>query len=108
MGELLETCTRVTGSDAQLRWTDPDAILAAGIEPWTELPIWVPPGELCDTMHRGDVSKAVDAGLRCRPVADTVADTWRWLQELGGSPPQRPDRRPVGLDPERETELLQS
>lgn len=107
MGELLETCTRVTGSDAELRWTNPDAILAAGIEPWTDLPIWLPPGELHDTMHKGDVAKAVGAGLRCRPVADTVADTWRWLQELGGPPPQRPDRRPVGLDPERETKILQ-
>jgi nucleoside-diphosphate-sugar epimerase len=107
MGELLETCTRVTGSDAELRWTAPETILAAGIEPWTDLPIWLPPGELHDTMHKGDVAKAIGAGLRCRPVTDTVADTWHWLQELGGPPPQRPDRRPVGLNTEREKKILQ-
>jgi 2'-hydroxyisoflavone reductase len=92
----------VTGSNAELRWTDPEAILAAGIEPWTDLTIWLPPGELHDTLHQGDVAKAIGTGLRCRPIADTVADTWYWPQGLRGPTPQRPDRRPVGLDPERE------
>jgi 2'-hydroxyisoflavone reductase len=108
MGELLEACVHVTGADAELRWADPEPILAAGIQPWMDLPIWLPPGEMHDTMHRGDVSKAVAAGLRCRPVAETVADTWAWLQNLGGEPPQRPDRTPVGLDPETEAKFLRS
>jgi hypothetical protein len=99
---------RVTGADAELCWTGPEPILAAGVEPWTELPIWIPPGELYDTMHRGDVSKAVSAGLDCRPVAETVADTWAWMQGLGGEPPLRPDRPPVGLAPETEAQVLGS
>ncbi|MBL1100017.1 SDR family oxidoreductase [Streptomyces coffeae] len=106
MGELLETCVRVTGSDAELRWTDPETVLAAGIEPWSELPIWLPPGELYDMMHSGAVSKVLAAGLRCRPVADTVADTWSWLSALGGVAPHRPDRPSVGMDAEREAEVL--
>ncbi|RCV51757.1 NAD-dependent epimerase/dehydratase family protein [Marinitenerispora sediminis] len=106
MGELLEACVRVTGSAAELRWTDPDAVTAAGIEPWTELPIWLPPGELYDTLHRGDVSRVLAAGLRCRPVADTVSDTWDWLRRIGGQAPLRPDRPQVGLDPERERSVL--
>ncbi|CDR05887.1 SDR family oxidoreductase [Streptomyces iranensis] len=106
MGELLETCVRITGSDAALRWTPPDRILAAGIEPWSDLPIWLPPGELYDALHTADVSKAIATGLHCRPVADTVSTTWRWLRTLGGNAPQRPDRRPVGLAPEREAEVL--
>ncbi|MEV6778655.1 SDR family oxidoreductase [Streptomyces syringium] len=106
MGGLLEACVRVTGSDAELRWTDPEPILAAGVEPWMDLPIWVPPGEGYDTMHQGDVSKALAAGLRCRPVEETVADTWAWLRELDGPPPRRTDRPPLGLAPEVEAELL--
>ncbi|MGW0857933.1 NAD-dependent epimerase/dehydratase family protein [Streptomyces sp. NPDC002690] len=106
LGELLDTCVRVTGSDAELRWTDPDTILAAGVEPWTELPVWLPAGEMHDTLHRGDVSKALAAGLRCRPVDETVADTWTWLKSVGGVAPQRPDRPPVGLAPEVEARLL--
>lgn len=68
MGELLDACVRATGSDAVLRWTPAEKILAAGVEPWNDLPVWLPPGELHDTMHRGDVSKAYAAGLHCRPV----------------------------------------
>ncbi|WP_030618945.1 SDR family oxidoreductase [Streptomyces fulvoviolaceus] len=107
MGQLLDACVEVTGSDAELRWTDPDVVLGAGIEPWTGLPVWVPPGsELHDHLHGSDVSRAVGAGLRCRPVGETVADTWRWLCDIGGSPPQRPDRPAVGLDPELEAKVL--
>ncbi|WP_406207390.1 reductase [Kitasatospora sp. NBC_01560] len=106
MGALLEACVRVTGSDAELRWTEPGPILAAGIEPWSDLPVWIPPGELHDCMHGSDVAKAVAAGLRCRPVAETVADTWAWLQSIGGTAPQRPDRPVVGLDPAREAAVL--
>ena len=106
MGELLDTCVRVTGSSADLRWTDPDRILAADIAPWTDLPIWLPPGELYDTLHAADVSKAVAANLRCRPITETVADTWAWLRGLGGQAPQRADRSRVGLDPQREAEVL--
>ncbi|MFI0777108.1 NAD-dependent epimerase/dehydratase family protein [Streptomyces sp. NPDC021212] len=106
MGELLETCVRVTGALADLRWTDPDRILAADIAPWTDLPIWLPPGERYDTLHAADVSKALAAGLRCRPVGETVTDTWAWLRGLGGQAPQRPDRPTVGLAPEKEAEVL--
>lgn len=106
MGGLLEACVRATGSDAELRWTPPDRILAAGVEPWTGLPVWVPPGEAHDAMHGADVSKALASGLRCRPVEETVADTWAWLRDLGGEAPRRPDRDPVGIDPELEAKVL--
>jgi len=103
--ELLETCVRVTGSDAELRWTAAETILGAGVEPWTDLPIWLV-GEDNAFMHGGDVSKAVAAGLRCRPVEETVADTWAWLRGIGGQAPMRIDRPSVGLDPALEAKLL--
>ncbi|WP_326743110.1 reductase [Streptomyces sp. NBC_01768] len=106
MGQLLDACVRATGSDAELRWTPAEKILAAGVEPWTDLPVWLPPGELYEAIHGGDVSRAYATGLRCRPVEETVADTWKWLEELGGVAPRRPDRPAVGLDPAKEAELL--
>jgi nucleoside-diphosphate-sugar epimerase len=108
MGGLLEECVRVTGSDAELRWTSPEAIAAAGIEPWVELPLWLPPGDIYDTLHQGDVSKACAAGLRARPMAETVADTWAWLRSIGGTAPQRPDRPSVGLAPDAEAAALRA
>ncbi|MFG2607849.1 NAD-dependent epimerase/dehydratase family protein, partial [Streptomyces sp. NPDC048514] len=107
MGELLGACVRATGADAELRWTDPEVILDAGVEPWTGLPVWVPPGgELYDAVHRADVTRALATGLVCRPAAETVADTWRWLTEIGGTAPQRPDRTVRGVAPEVEAGLL--
>ncbi len=48
------------------------------------------------------------AGLNCRPVQQTVADTWAWLQEIGGQAPQRPDRPGVGIAPDREAAFLKT
>lgn len=77
MGELLDACVRVTGGAAELRWTASELILDAGIEPWTQLPVWVPEeSDLHDALHRADVSRAVRDGLRCRGVEETVRDTW--------------------------------
>ncbi|WP_199272676.1 SDR family oxidoreductase [Streptomyces broussonetiae] len=107
MGELLRHCVDVTGADAELRWIDPETVLAAGIEPWTQLPVWVPPDDpLYGALHGADVSRAVATGLVCRPAGETVADTWRWLTQIGGTAPQRSDREPPGIDPGTEAKLL--
>jgi nucleoside-diphosphate-sugar epimerase len=106
MGGLLECANAVTGGHADLRWTDPAVIAAAGIEGWTELPIWLPPGDLHDFLHRGDVSKALAAGLRLRPVEETVADTWAWVRTLPGPLPPISGRSALGLDPVKEAAAL--
>ncbi|MFI2348876.1 SDR family oxidoreductase [Streptomyces sp. NPDC019443] len=109
MRDLLEACARATGSSAELRWTPPEVLLAAGIEPWTDLPIWIPRAEqpeLHNAIHGVSVGKALAGGLSCRPVASTVTDTWRWLESIGGAPPQRGDRPVVGLAPEVEAGVL--
>jgi nucleoside-diphosphate-sugar epimerase len=108
MGELLDTANEVTGGNAELRWTDPRVILNAGVEPWTDLPIWLPPGPDHEHLHYAEVTKARAAGLVCRPVRETVADTWAWLLSIGRTPPQRADRPTVGLDPAVEAALLAS
>ena len=94
IGALLDEVRTVTGSDAELVWLDPAAVEAAGVQPWTELPIWVPPtGELAG-LHALDTSAARAAGLHCRPMPETVADTWAWLQREGL--PERPTNRGGG------------
>jgi hypothetical protein len=57
-------------------------------------------------VYSGDVSRALRTGLRCRPVRETVEDTWRWLRSLGGVAPLRADRPAVGLDPAVEAKVL--
>lgn len=107
MASLLESCVEVAGPPGtRLRWIEPAAVLQAGIEPWTELPIWLPPDHEYAGMHAADVGRAHTAGLSCRPLDETVADTWAWLSALGGPPPLREDLPAPGLPPEREQRLL--
>jgi 2'-hydroxyisoflavone reductase len=107
MGSLLEACRTTAGADdARLTWVDPDTVLAAGIEPWSDLPIWIPPGHDYAALHDASVERAYAGGLRCRPVQETVADTWSWLSALEGVAPLREDRPPPGLDPARERAAL--
>ena len=96
--EVLAECHRVTGSDANLVWADERFLVDHGVEAWSELPLWLAPDT--NPEYRGfmsvDVSKAVAAGLRFRPLADTIRET------LTGAEPTAD----AGLAPERERELL--
>jgi 2'-hydroxyisoflavone reductase len=105
MGDLLNTCNDVARGNAELVWLTPEAIETAGVSGWTQLPIWAPPtGDLAG-LHAGDVTAAFSEGLRCRPMADTVSDTWRWLQSEGyPEPPSGRDE--LGLDADAERRLL--
>ena len=102
MAGLLEAAVRVTGSAARLVWAPPEVIEAAGIEPWTELPIWVPPDGEAAGLHDGNVAAAYAAGLACRPAEETIAATWQWIQ-AEGYPPARPG---TGLAPDKERQVL--
>jgi 2'-hydroxyisoflavone reductase len=106
MEALLTAAVHVAGPAARLVWVTPELVEEAGIEPWTELPIWIPPGHEYEGMHGWDVERAHDAGLRCRPVAETVADTWAWIQSLDDPPAVRAGLPAPGLAPEKERAAL--
>jgi nucleoside-diphosphate-sugar epimerase len=105
LGQFLGTAVEVTGSSARipadLVWVPEQAILDAEIQPWVELPLWVPRA----WYEPVDVSAAFAAGLTTRTAAETVTDTWAWLQ-AEGDPPRRSGRPGHGLPPEKEQALL--
>jgi len=106
IGALLAACLTVTGSDAELVPVTPEQVETAGVSGWTDLPIWVPPtGELA-ALHDADTAAAASAGLRCRPVEETVADTWAWLQREGTPAPPTGRGGALGLSAEQEHALL--
>jgi hypothetical protein len=64
------------------------------------LPLWLPRQEYAGFMtRRNDAAKR--AGLRLRPLRDTVSDALRWEVEQGLDRTRR-----AGLTPQREAELL--
>ena len=102
---LLQACIEATGSHAQLVWVSEDDLAAAGVQPWTHLPCWVPEhGDFAGFLE-SDTARAADAGLVCRPVEETVAETWAWMQREP-LPAQRPDRDVHGLPEAIERDLL--
>ncbi|HEX6762406.1 MAG TPA: hypothetical protein VF094_06385 [Gaiellaceae bacterium] len=101
-GELLETCRRVAGSDAEIVWVDPEFLVEEGVEEWMELPLWLHDPSYA-AMLSTPVDRALAAGLRIRPLAETVAATIEWVQAGGRADPDRP---PAGLARAKERRLL--
>jgi 2'-hydroxyisoflavone reductase len=97
--EFLGVCAEVGGAGATPVWVDEMFLMAEGVAPWSELPLWVPPSTGQIT---ADNAAAVKAGLRHRPVRETLADTLTWARDR---PPWGLEGRP-GLSAEREQELL--
>jgi 2'-hydroxyisoflavone reductase len=97
---LLDACTRVAGSDAEIVWVPSERLVEAGVGEWVELPLWIAAPEFA-AMQQADVSKAVADGLTFRPLEETIRDTLAW--DAGRDEPRAED---VGLSPERERELL--
>jgi nucleoside-diphosphate-sugar epimerase len=108
MGDVLELCVEVTGSDAELVWVDGAFVVEHDVAPWTELPVWLPEDDEAYALHTCDVARALSWGLRTRPLRETVADTWAWVQRVdaGLETPAPAPRAGAGLDREREDAVL--
>ena len=98
MGGLLEGCARVAGNDVRFTWMDDDFLVERNIEPFVELPLWLP-GRYAG-LNAVDNSGAIAAGLRFRPVDETIRDVLDYERGLDDA------QYDAGLNPERERELL--
>jgi nucleoside-diphosphate-sugar epimerase len=102
-GGMLAACAEVTGSDAEFVWVPDERLLAAGVRQWSEMPLWrTLPG-----VWQVNSAKALDAGLSCRPLAATVADTWAWMRD-GGQDSRDERASEIGISREREHQILAS
>jgi 2'-hydroxyisoflavone reductase len=101
MRRLLEAA-----GDAELRWIPDDKLEEAGVEPWTELPLWLP--ERYEGTWRIGTAKARAAGLTTRPVQETVDDIATWLESGGEAELDewRSEHRPAKMSREREEALF--
>ena len=94
---FLDDCRAVTGGDAELVWVSTDALLAAGLDPWMGVPMWIAaPG--WEAANRVPIERALQAGLAFRPLTDTIRSAWRDSTAA---------RLVTALPQEREIELLQ-
>jgi 2'-hydroxyisoflavone reductase len=75
-GELLQACREVTGQRAELIWVDESWLAAQDITQWSEIPLWRTTAGAWHVLPE----QAQAAGFSCRPLPETVTDTWEWLQ----------------------------
>ncbi len=100
LGTILEASREVSGSDAHLTWVEGGYLLSHDVEPWLDLPLWIP-GEEYAGFFGVDIQKASDHGLTFRPIDETVAATLAWAKTRPADYTWR-----AGLTPERERALL--
>ncbi len=105
MSRLLDECCAAANSGTRLVWVPEDALLKAGLQPWSELPLWLPTQTTAKYRGFNKISnaRAVAAGLTLRPLPSTIRDTLAWDQT-------RPAEYALeaGLTPAREQEVLDS
>jgi 2'-hydroxyisoflavone reductase len=101
LGTLFSTCQKVTNSDAQFTWVSPSFLKEHAVEPWSDLPLWVPSAEMPGFMTT-NIQRALNAGIHFRPLATTIMDTLAWQQ-------QRLEKTTLqaGMSEEREREVLE-
>jgi len=102
LGDLLEQCVALAGSGAELVWVANELLLEQGVEPWTDLPLWLGGDPELEWMDHIDPLPAVGQGLRPRPVRETIEATLEWHRANLAAP----TRAGFRMTRAREAELL--
>jgi 2'-hydroxyisoflavone reductase len=102
----------VAGTDSELIWADEDFLLENKVAPWTEMPLWLPEKTPLGPEHNEpwsgafhiNIDKALQTGLRFRPLAETIREVHDWLN----AKPITETSWKAGITSEREKRLLDS
>jgi 2'-hydroxyisoflavone reductase len=111
MGELVQASMAAANATVKPAppphpvWVPADFLEKQKIQPWSDMPVWIPESGDFAAFAEANVTRAVRAGLVFRPIQATVNDTLAWHL-------QRPEgeraKLAAGLTPEREQELLKA
>ena len=103
MGGLVDTCVKVAANDARPVWMPADFLAEHKVMPWSDMPAWFPPTGDEAAGALTPVDRALKAGLKIRPLEDTVRDTLAWHTTR---PASEREKLRAGITPERESQVL--
>jgi 2'-hydroxyisoflavone reductase len=111
MGELVQAS--ITAANAAVKpapaphaiWLPADFLEKEKVQPWSDMPVWIPESGEYAAFAEANVSKAMRAGMSIRPIQPTVNDTLAWHLQR---PESERAKLAAGLTPEREQELLKT
>jgi len=103
MAGMLEACGRASAVPVALAWVPWPFLEKQKVEPWSDMPVWIPAGTEGAGMASVSNARAVSKGLRFRSVEETARDTLTWW---GALPGDRRAKLRAGISPEREAAVL--
>ncbi len=98
---MLEACVAVCNPQARLTWVSESFLLDHEVEPWSEMPVWLPEKE--SALETCSNARAIAAGLKFRSIEETIRDTLVWARIRPADYMWR-----AGMKAEREAELLRA
>ncbi len=84
-------------------WIPADFLAEQKVAPWSDMPVWAPSAGEEAGFALVSADRALQAGMKIRPMADTVVATLRWHLER---PEAERGKLKAGLSAEREAALL--
>lgn len=100
---MLHGIRAVTGKAVELNWASAEFLADQGLDPWSDMPVWIPRQEDFAGFSTRSNAKAVESGLTFRPFADTVTATLDWFRTR---PEDRQADIRAGISAAREAEAL--
>ena len=79
MKQLIDACNQAAGNKATPTWVDAAFLGAHEVTPWSEVPGWLPASPDTAGFGRRSNRRAVEAGLKQRPVVESARDTLAWI-----------------------------
>lgn len=107
MAELLYGCKAVTSADPHFTWVPADFLAEQKVRPWSNMPVWIPPGPETAGFSRRNIDRALAKGLTFRPLAVTAKDTLDWHKTRSQEDRDKLASGAIaGISAQREAEVL--
>ncbi len=104
MGDMLTGIASAIHANAELTWVPADFLAAQQVQPWSDMPVWIPRQGEGAGFARRSIARALAAGLTFRPLATTASDTLDWFK---AQPAERQATLKAGLSAAREAAVLE-
>ena len=98
-------CPQPPEASSTVTWVPADFLEAHKVSAWQDMPAWIAPTGEYTGFGLRSTAKAQAAGLKYRPLQDTVDDTLQWWL---GLPEERRANPKAGIAPAREIEVLKA
>ncbi len=94
-------CNQICGGNAKWVYATDDFLLRSNVDPWNDLPFWIPLNEKDSDLFGVSNVKAIQKGLTFRSLSTTIQDTLTWIKDKPGAVEWE-----TGLPRDRELELI--